>query len=378
MKSEEAELIERFLDYLIDPNECIDTYGRTYVDDIEHILVENHAFDFQQQTFSDKQAQEWFDKIRGELNFKDMQEFIAHIRAHVHELDLANRRPRSTFQTETIFESEPAFRKLKSEGDSLERHTEFQRAMGLDGVKSLPTLDNPDADRYELYMGSDRTNPWTFLLRREIARGNLSPNDAVICIGNRWIGEIAYFRENLGLKNTKGVDLFTNDPQYVVAADMHNMPFEDNSIKLIFNRGLINKSYDVRVLVKEMMRVLKDDGFLCVETPGPYGYGVSRLGRTDIKNASNLLRLFRGRVRRIVYSEHTKPHRYLYDATRVIRLFIQIDKDGGHELPTAENFPRRVWEFYNACRTRALVAKKGSAESRLWNRGVRAIEALSF
>ena len=120
-------------------------------------------------------------------------------------------------------------------------------------------------------------NPWTYLIRREIARGNLSPDDATICIGNRWLGEILYFRENLGLKGAKGVDLFSRDPELVVAADMHNMPFEDNSMKLIFARGLINKSYDVRLLLREMVRVLKRDGLLIVETP-IYRDGLSRLG----------------------------------------------------------------------------------------------------
>ena len=48
------ELIERFLDYLIDPYHCIDTYGRSYLDDLELIVEENHRFDFKSQTFPDE------------------------------------------------------------------------------------------------------------------------------------------------------------------------------------------------------------------------------------------------------------------------------------------------------------------------------------
>lgn len=351
------ELIERFLDYLIDPTECIDTYGRTYIDDLELILAENHLFDFQTQSFPDKEAQQWFERICSTCNFGTIEEFIAYVRQHMDEIDLANLRPRSTFQTETLFEHEPSFRELKQLGDSVERSNEFQRAISTESVKSIPH-NELEADYYELYMSFDRTNPWTYVIRREIARGNLDAEDLVLCIGNRWLGEIMYFRQNLGLKNAKGVDLISSDPELVVAADMHKLPFEDNSVKMIFNRGLINKSYDVRILVKEMMRVLRKDGYLIVETPGPYDYGVSRLGRTDIKSAKNLLRLLRGKVRRVVYMDAMKPHQYLYDATKLIRICIQIDKNGDNLSPTVEAFPELRFRIYDICRRRFVETRR--------------------
>jgi SAM-dependent methyltransferase/ectoine hydroxylase-related dioxygenase (phytanoyl-CoA dioxygenase family) len=343
------EMIERFLDYLIDPNECIDTYGRTYIDDLEFILAENHLFDFQTQTFPDQEAQQWFERVRSRFNFAKIEEFIGYVREHLSELDLANIRPRSTFQTETLFEKEQSFQDLKRLGDSVERSNEFQRAISTESVKSIPH-NELDGDYYELYMSFDRTNPWTYVIRREIARGNLAPDDQVLCIGNRWLGEIFYFRQNLGLKNAKGVDLISSDPELVIAADMHKLPFPDNSVKMIFNRGLINKSYDVRLFVKEMMRVLTKDGYLIVETPGPYEYGVSRLGRTDIKSAKNLLRLLRGKVRRVVYSDAMKPHQYLFDATKLVRICVELDKDGCDPVPKVEAFPQFYFGIYDVCR----------------------------
>ena len=351
------ELIERFLDYLIDPVQCIDTFGRTYIDDLELILAENHLFDPQTQTFPDKEAQQWFERVCSAFKFKTMDEFIGYVRQHLDEIDLANIRPRSTFQTETLFEHEASFQELKQLGDSVERSNEFQRAISTESVKSIPH-NELEADYYELYMSFDRTNPWTYVIRREIARGNLNPEDLVLCIGNRWLGEIMYFRQNLGLKNAKGVDLISSDPELVVAADMHKLPFEDHSVKMIFNRGLINKSYDVRLLMKEFLRVLKKDGYLIVETPGPYEYGVSRLGRTDIKSAQNLLRLLRGKVRRIVYQDAMRPHQYLYDATRLIRICIQLDQDGRDLSPTVEAFPQLRFKVYDVCRRRFLETRR--------------------
>jgi SAM-dependent methyltransferase len=358
-----VELIERFLDYLIDPNQCIDSYGRTYIDDLENIVVENHEFNFGTQTFPNKEAQDWFERIRAQFGFKNLEEIIAYVREHRYDLDIANIRPRSSFQTETLFEAEPTFhqihedfQKLKQEIHSVDRSNEFQREYSLEAVKSIPQIDS-DADQYELYMSSDRVNPWTYLIRREIRRGNLKSDDRVVCVGNRWGGEILYFRQNIGLKNTIGIDLFSSHPDLVIAADMHKMPFPDNSVKMIFNRGLINKSYDVRVLVKEMLRVLTKDGFLIVETPGPYGYGVSRLGRTDIKSAENLLRLFRGKVRRIVFQEATRPRSFHIDVSRIIRLFIQIDKDGAVTTPEAEPFSHLRFNIYDAYRLSLLRAR---------------------
>ena len=372
-----VELIERFIDYLIEPNQCIDSYGRPYIDDLENIVVENHEFNFITQNFPNKEAQDWFERIRVQCGFKNLEEIIAYVRKHRDDLDIANIRPRSTFQTETLFEAEPTFhqihehfQKLKQEIRSVDRSNEFQREYSLEAIKSIPQIDS-DADQYELYMSSDRVNPWTYLIRREIRRGNLRPDDKVVCIGNRWGGEILYFRQNLGLKNTIGIDLFSSHPDLVIAADMHQMPFPDNTVKMIFNRGLINKSYDVRILVKEMLRVLTKDGFLIVETPGPYGYGVSRLGRTDVKSAENLLRLFRGKVSRIVFQEATRPRSFLFDATRLIRLFIQIDKDGAVITPEAESFSRLRFKIYDAYRLSLL---RGRALRRAVMRRLRRIK----
>ncbi|MBI3529705.1 MAG: class I SAM-dependent methyltransferase [Betaproteobacteria bacterium] len=342
------QLIERFMDYLINPTDCIDTYGRRYVDDLENIVIENHDFDVNTQQFADPQAQKWFELICSHFQFVSLEDMIAYVKAHERELDLANIRPRSTFHGETLYNSEPSFHTLKNESNSIDLNNEFQLKWSLRAIGDVPE-NEIYADSYELYMGSDRTNPWTYLVRREIMRGNIALEDPVICIGNRWLGEILYFRQNLGLRNTKGVDLVSSNPELVISADMHHLPFEDNSIKLIFARGVINKSYDVRLLAKEWLRVLRKDGFLIVETPGPYGYGVTRLGQTDIKSSKNLLRLFRGKIRRLIYCAEEKPYRIAYDVTNLIRIFIQVDKDGWGNTVKVEPFSRirfRIYEFW--------------------------------
>lgn len=332
------EHIERFLDHLIEPNQCIDTFGRTYLDDLEHIVVENHGFDFASQRFPDAEVQAWFDRLRDELGLKTLGEFIAYVRANASTLNVANLRPRTSFHGETAWDSEPAFHRLKQDLASTERQHEFQRDVSMHGVTGQPEL-NVDADAFERYIRYDRLNPWTYLIRREVARGNLSAGDKVICIGNRWNGEILYFRQTLGLKNSVGVDLISNNPDLVVAADMHKMPFADGSVKLVFTRGTINKSYDVRVFVREIMRVLSKDGLVAIETPGPFEHGVTLLGPTDVKSWSNLLRLFAGKVKRVIYADAMRPYAYAFGGSRLVRLFIQIDKDGHATQPRFEPDP---------------------------------------
>jgi SAM-dependent methyltransferase len=294
----------------------------------------------QAQRFPDKEAQAWFERIQAECGIHSLRELIAYVRADLAQLNVANVRPRTTFHGETEFDSEPSFHQLRSDGYSVERSNEFQRRWSMRAITQFPQLDR-DADAFEMFMRYDRMNPWTYLIRREIRRGTLVRDAQVICIGNRWAGEILYFRNTLGLTRTMGVDLISTNPELVIAADMHHLPFADGSVKMVFTRGTINKSYDVRLFAKELLRVLTKDGFLIIETPGPFGWGVTRLGLTDVKSWKNLLRLFRGNVGRIIYADSMEPYSYLSEAKRLVRLFIQLDKGSGRSVD-AEPFPR-LW-----------------------------------
>lgn len=82
--------IERLLDHLINPADCIDTFGRSYIDDLEFILAENHGFDFQSQTFPDARTQEWFDRVRSGYGLQTMEDVIAFVRKRIGELSVAN------------------------------------------------------------------------------------------------------------------------------------------------------------------------------------------------------------------------------------------------------------------------------------------------
>ena len=297
---------EHFLDYLIQPDECIDTLGRTYVDDLEIIISENHGFDAGTQRFPIEAAQGWFDRAKAELKINSIEEYVAFVRNNVDKLSLANVRPRHSF-FDTPINTIESYKTVYGRESTIDEKIKFQTDYSKKAVDAVGGVET-DPDAFEMYLSYDRINIWTYLVRREIRRKFLKQDDLTLCIGNRWKGEVLYFRENLGLKKAIGVDLFTSDPEFTVAEDMHNMSFASGSVGLIFARGLINKSYDVRVFVREMLRVLRPDGFLIIETP-IYRDGLSPLGPTDIKSSRNFLRLLNGKIKRIIDVEEPHPRK---------------------------------------------------------------------
>lgn len=155
----------------------------------------------------------------------------------------------------------------------------------LRGVTTVPP---------SLFERFTRTSFWELRIRWWKLRGWLAPNVPSLSIGPRWVTEIEFFREILGLKGHMGLDLFSSDEALVKVGDMHHMPFPDQHFQLIFIKNTVDKSYRVRQLVSELIRVTRPGGIVIVDQICGYG-DCSPLTRTDIQKSENLLRLFRSR-----------------------------------------------------------------------------------
>ena len=134
-----------------------------------------------------------------------------------------------------------------------------------------------------------------------IATGALNTEHASLSVGPRWVSEIEFFRQIVGLEKHVGLDLFSDDADLVVAGDMHAMPFPDGHFQFIFLKNVVDKSYDIRKLVCEIFRVMRPGGIVVVDQICGYGH-TTPLTRTDIQKAGNLARIFErfGKIEQLV------------------------------------------------------------------------------
>ena len=137
---------------------------------------------------------------------------------------------------------------------------------------------------------------WEYHFSRWRRSKILSGDKPTLSIGPRWITEVRFFREVVGLNKHIGLDLFSDDSGLVIAGDMHQMPFENNYFNFIFMKNVIDKSYNIRTLVEEIIRVIEPGGIVVVDQVCGYGR-CNPLTRTDIQRSDNLLKLFQSRCK---------------------------------------------------------------------------------
>jgi len=85
-----------------------------------------------------------------------------------------------------------------------------------------------------------------------------------LCLGARNGEEVAAFIE-LGFKDAIGIDINPGkNNRYVIKGDFHKMDFMDESFDTIYS-NCIDHVWDLRILSKEIARVLKKDSYLILE-----------------------------------------------------------------------------------------------------------------
>ena len=129
---------------------------------------------------------------------------------------------------------------------------------------------------------------------------------SMLCIGPRWPLEITWVRNTFGFNNVTGLDLFSTDENLVVKGDMHQMPFENNSFNVVYQRNTFNKSYDIRKALDECVRVLKPGGYLISDDCYDYNVGVNELTRTNILCNEWMIKYLGDNVSKVVINENQK------------------------------------------------------------------------
>ena len=273
-KAVEVAGAEGILDRLLDRERIIDRFDANYLDDLPEILRELHGVTEENAGDNGDVAELW------RLSGRDGDVELGALAEALEQLGIDSKRY-SPKQAPASVQRRHGYSRVGSWG----------RAVGLRLGRSGNGQDaiNTIQAEYSIQSGGDREveftdlarpetgDPWTPLMIQLRETGAVRADEPVLTIGPRWTGEIDYFRERLGLQGTIGLDLFSPDEELIKVGDMHDMPFEDDTFGLVYQRNTFDKSYDIRAALRECVRVLRDGGVLITDDCYAYTEGVSEL-----------------------------------------------------------------------------------------------------
>jgi SAM-dependent methyltransferase len=321
---------DEILDRLLDPEEIIDRFDASYVDDLPQILREVHGVtpeNVREHALWDDLSELW------ELSSRPVSEFsLAALPAVLIDeigVDPARHAPlRAGAQTQRRFKYVKTRSWRKAEGLQLGNAGESD-ATARDAVNAIQKeFSLLSGGKHELEFDDlarpETGDPWSPLMIDLRERGVVSEDEPVLTIGPRWVGEIHYFRDRLGLKGTIGLDLFSRDSDLIKVGDMHEMPFEDNTFGLVYQRNTFDKSYDIRRALAECVRVLRDGGVLITDDCYAYTAGVSEMSRTNIKHNRQLIRALEPHVAEVLHDDEPDSNEDWIE--RVGQLAVRITK----------------------------------------------------
>jgi hypothetical protein len=310
MTPNDHKAIAECLDALLPRNDLVLTFDQSLVDQLPDILRENFSISHENDIVELPALRSLFQLLapesQGAWRISELPELLT-----AAGIDKAAYRPLApktvTNESETVF----AHWSTSTAAENAQAVLTLQRDLGMgqyNAESTRHTKHREGADGLRSYMRNVTTVPpsilqrltrrsfWELWIAFWKLRGHLDASRPSLSVGPRWVTEIEFFRDVLGLRHHIGLDLFSDDPQLVKAGDMHDMPFPDRHFQLIFIKNTVDKSYNVRKLVEELLRVLSPGGIIIVDQICGYG-DCTPLTRTDIQKSENLLRLFRARAK---------------------------------------------------------------------------------
>lgn len=127
---------------------------------------------------------------------------------------------------------------------------------------------------------------------------NLKKERKILCIGARYGVEIEVFKQ-LGYSNISAIDIYPRS-ENVIEADMHNLPFSDNSFDIIYTHHSLDHSLFPEKAVKEMYKVSKKSAFWIHTVPfNDYG----KEEAIDFDSSSEIISFFEKYTTEIIYKQ---------------------------------------------------------------------------
>jgi len=309
--------IKRCLDLLIPRSDIILSFDRNLIDQLPDILREN----FNVRNVSDASRlpalKRLLELVAAEgYPTKDLNNLSARIEAvGVNKAEYTTLAPsKITMESERAFSHWSTTKAVENSAAVLTLQRDLGSGQYNPSSKEYPKHWERDGVPLRRYLTGVTTVPPTLLQKLtgrsywELRiiwwkwRGLLDETAPSLSVGPRWLTEIEFFRKVVGLRRHIGLDLHSGDQDLVKVGDMHAMPFSDSEFQLVFIKNTVDKSYDVRRLVDELVRVIKPGGIIVIDQICGFG-DCSPLTRTDIQKSQNLLRLFQARANIKVLSQ---------------------------------------------------------------------------
>ena len=301
---------DEVLGRLLDRDRIIDRFDADYLDDLPVLLRELHGITEQNA----RDHERWDDlKALWELGGNPEAEFSLAALADAAVAADVDRRRWTPLQNTPEDQKRFKYTKVRNWRDAAGvRLSEGSRSGGaVETVNRLQSGYSHEVQggKFELPFDAlerpETGDPWSPMIKSLLAKGELKADEPQLTIGPRWVGEIHYFRQGLGLDETIGLDLFTHDEELVKVGDMHDMPFADSTFGLVYQRNTFDKSYDIRTCLRECVRVLRDGGILISDDCYDYTHGVSEMARTNIKHNDQIARVIDAHVAEVLYDVET-------------------------------------------------------------------------
>jgi len=315
---------EELLRVLVRPEEGVDRFDASYLEDLPHLLREVHGLT--PGGGGTKEARAALDEllsVAGLLKEAPWTQLPPALRKlGVEDADFSPKKGDMKTKKRFKYVKVASWKEgqdvtVKSTPDAVKKITKIQAEYSLQqgGNKEI------EFDALARPLTGD---PWTPLFRRLIEEGTLRADEPVLTIGPRWAGEIRYFRQVVGFRNAIGLDLFSKEPDLVKVGDMHAMPFPDNHFGLVYQRNTFDKSYDIRKAIGECVRVLRPGGVLVSDDCMGYTHGVEELARTNMRSNRWMIRFLGDRVAKVLYDRETPSGEEWFE--RIGQVAVQIKK----------------------------------------------------
>ena len=149
--------------------------------------------------------------------------------------------------------------------------------------------------------------------------------EKVLCVGCRNALELDRFRAR-GFPDVIGIDVFSQRDD-ILAMDMHEMTFRDDSFDIVYCSHALEHSYDVERVAGEMVRVARDAAVIGLEVP--VRVQASAADRVVFSGLDELRAPFRPHIREEVLAEEQPAHSPTNEqGTEIARLVFRVQKDG--------------------------------------------------